>query len=121
MNLTATFSDPPLAATALALAATFAIGQVWAAAAATLIASGLAWTGHPWLCALITVAMAVAWLIDSARYPRRDCLWCKGAGKYKKEFLFFTTSKECRHCDGAGRKARLGARVLTRAFGDHFL
>lgn len=111
---------PPIAATVLAVACTFAIGQLWAATTSTLVAVGLAWADHPWLCAAVAASITAAWLIDCARYPKRDCLRCKGAGGRKRAFWCFTTVRRCRRCDGAGSRPRLGARILTRAFGDRF-
>lgn len=109
-------SDPPVAAAALAcVLCVFAIGKFWAAVLSAVIGAGLAWTAHPWLCAVVAAVAVAAWLSDCRRYPRRDCLWCKGAGGYKRGYLFWATSRPCRHCEGAGNVNRLGTRILTRA------
>lgn len=117
-------SEPHGAATAAGIGCAFWIQRILATGLGLAIAGGLAWTGHPWLGALVAVCLAIAWLIDCARYPQRDCLKCDGAGKFKRGFLWFTTSKECRGllgCDGAGRKVRFGTKLLTRTVGDRFV
>lgn len=123
-SLVPLISEPHGAATAVGIACAFWIQRILATGLGLAIAGGLAWTGHPWLCALVVVSLGIAWLIDCARYPRRDCLKCGGAGKFKRGFLWFTTSKECRGffgCDGAGRKVRFGTKLLTVTIGDYFV
>lgn len=120
-SLAGILDQPPAAAAALGIACAFAVRQIWPALIAAVVTGGLAWTGHPWLCALVAACLAIGWLIDCSRYPKRDCLRCRGAGKFKRGFLWFVTSKECGGCGGAGRKIRLGTRVLTRVIGDYFV
>jgi hypothetical protein len=115
---------PERTAAAVAVACAFAVRNPIAASVSALGAAGLLWTGHPVAASIAAVALAIAWLVDCAFYTERDCFKCSGGGRFKRAFWFMTTSKTCRGwfgCDGAGRKIRLGTRILTRTFGDHFV
>jgi hypothetical protein len=120
-NLIALLHEPPTAAAALGIACAFGVRNLIAASVGILVAAGLIWTGHPWLATLVAAVLAIAWLIDCARYPKRDCLRCKGGGKFKRGFLWFVTSRECNSCEGAGRKIRFGTKLLIRTFGNYFV
>lgn len=116
-TLTAILSDPASVAALLGIACAIWIGQILSFATGAAIAAGLFYAEHPGRGTLVVAALILAWLIHSALYPRRDCLRCKGAGKYKTGFLIWTTSKECRSCAG-GRVLRLGRKILTPMLGD---
>lgn len=117
-------STPETTAAAIGVGCAFGVRNVYAATVSVLTGAGLLWTGHPVLAGLVAAALTLAWLIDCAFYTERDCLRCGGGGRFKRAFWWSPTSKTCRGlfgCGGASRKVRLGTRILTRMFGDHFV
>lgn len=60
---------------------------------------------------LLAVALWAGWyLIACAMFPWRACAWCEGGKKRNSSRKYW---RDCRHCAGSGRRARIGRRVWT--------
>lgn len=59
---------------------------------------------------VLAVVLGVGWyLLACALFPWRACRWCEGG---KQRDASRKHWRECWHCGGSGRKARVGRKVL---------
>lgn len=65
---------------------------------------------------ILALTLAV-WLTHAAVFPERKHFWCRGRGRFSMTWLFIDVSRECRGCNGSGRRLRLGRRLLTPILG----
>ena len=65
------------------------------------------------LLLVLAALSAGAYVVSLARHPWWPCRWCKGRGR-TTDTVWKRAFGECSHCGGAGRKYRLGVRMLGR-------